>query len=263
MRLSSPHRPAEEHVPKFHPVACNRQRGEASLGVRAIGEPSCRRRLPCSVGARPQLWRTRLTMLSHRPRLAWSTPALVAAVLGTSWACTSGSPDSQGEARVSPSIPTMSAPVISVPPTSSVSASANLSGTPPVRPTSASLTAAPTGIDSAIAVYANCTAPANQQRPTVQPREIVLACADNGFGIQDVRWSSWTATSARGSGTTWYKDCKPNCAAGKIVHTPNVEITLTTPVRGASGGLVWSRITFSTLPPGYPSGPETLPTRPD
>jgi hypothetical protein len=117
-------------------------------------------------------------------------------------------------------------------------------------------------IDSAIAVYAACTMPAAQQHPTVEPAAIDMACADNGFGVKDVHWTRWTAGSATGAGTTWYKDCRPNCAEGKIIYTPGVQVTLTRPVRGASGGLVWSQITLSTLPPGYSPGPQALPTHP-
>ena len=89
-----------------------------------------------------------------------------------------------------------------------------------------------------------------------------MACADDGFGIGSLHWTSWSAGSATGTGTTWYKDCKPNCADGKIVQTPDVQVTLTHPVRGATGGLVWAEATFSSLPPGYAQRPQELPTRP-
>lgn len=89
-----------------------------------------------------------------------------------------------------------------------------------------------------------------------------MACADNGFGIASLQWTSWSAGSATGAGTTWYKDCQPNCAEGSIIQTPNVHVVLTQPVRGADGRLVWSEITFSSLPPGYADRPQPLPTRP-
>lgn len=147
-------------------------------------------------------------------------------------------------------------------PTGSLSSPTGSPGKTTVHP-APKVAATPTAsVDSSIAVYANCTLPPAEQKPTVEPTEIVMACADNGFGIGELRWATWTANSATGSGTTWYKDCKPDCADGKIVQTPNVHVTLTQPVRGATGGLVWSVITFSSLPPGYASRPQPLPTRP-
>ena len=145
----------------------------------------------------------------------------------------------------------------------SSSTSAMTPSTIPVTPKAVPVPGLSTAsVDSSIAVYADCTRPVAEQKPTVEPSEIVMACADNGFGIGNVKWASWTAGSATGSGTTYYKDCRPDCADGKIVETPGVHITLAHPVRGASGGLVWSQITFSTLPPGYPERPQPLPTRP-
>jgi hypothetical protein len=182
-------------------------------------------------------------MLSHRSRLIRTVPVVVA--LGTSWAGTGG--NSSGNSQPSRAAPVISSPTTSAPPSPVAPAS------PSVAPTTQS------SVDASIGVYADCTSPAPEQRPTVEPSEIVMACADDGFGIRDVRWSSWTADGARGSGTTWYKDCRPNCAEGKIVDTPNVRIVLTTPVQNADGVLVWSRITFSALPPGYLAGPQSLP----
>ena len=174
-------------------------------------------------------------------------PVCVAACSGSTQHLSAPSPRSS-TSTASPTTP----PVTTAAPTSTsvVTTSANPS------------TSSTPSIDSAIAVYAACTMPAAQQHPTVEPAAIDMACADNGFGVKDVHWTRWTAGSATGAGTTWYKDCRPNCAEGKIIYTPGVQVTLTRPVRGASGGLVWSQITLSTLPPGYSPGPQALPTHP-
>jgi hypothetical protein len=133
----------------------------------------------------------------------------------------------------------------------------------PSGPTGAPVTATTTApVESTIRVYASCVMPVAEQTPTMKPTEIDMACADNGFGIKDLQWTSWTVGSATGSGTTWYRDCHPNCAVGETIYTPNVHVTLTNPVRGANGAVVWSQISFSELPPGYAAGTQPLPTRP-
>ena len=187
-----------------------------------------------------------MDMRLHR----WLTLALfslcVAACSGSAQHAASPSP-SRSTPAASPSSP----PVLPVTPASTAHET-----TPTNRSPSAP------AVDSAITVYAVCTVPAAQQHPTVEPPTIEMACADDGFGIQNLHWTRWTADSATGAGTIWYKDCRPNCAEGKIIYTPGVQVTLTHPETGASGGLVWSQIAFSTVPPGYPAGPQALRTHP-
>jgi hypothetical protein len=67
-------------------------------------------------------------------------------------------------------------------------------------------------------VVANCaTVPYTLSR---EPLSITLACADAGIGVQDMLWSSWTATGATGSGLLWEKLCVPDCATGKMGYYP-------------------------------------------
>jgi hypothetical protein len=116
-------------------------------------------------------------------------------------------------------------------------------------------------IDTGIEVYGKCTT------PSVEPVEIVLTCADYGVLLQGLHWSSWTSASAEAVGTLKYNDCTPNCAMGKFHYVPGARVTLTDPVRGAGGQLVWSQVQFSPQPPGwetgpYPGGLFPLPTQP-
>ncbi len=68
-------------------------------------------------------------------------------------------------------------------------------------------------------VTADCgTAPPH--RLSIQPSGITLACADNGWGVEDMTWTSWTALAAVGHGLFWDKLCQPSCAAGKIGTYP-------------------------------------------
>ena len=115
-------------------------------------------------------------------------------------------------------------------------------------------------IDTAIGVYGDCTS------PSVEPAEIVLACADFGEILKGLHWTSWTATSASAIGTFVYNDCTPTCAGGHDHSIPGTTVTLTVPVHGAGGGLVWSMIQEDPQPPGYANGPyygrpQPLPTQ--
>jgi hypothetical protein len=117
-------------------------------------------------------------------------------------------------------------------------------------------------VDAAIEVYGDCT------RPSVEPAEIVLTCADHGEVLRGLHWTSWTASSASALGTLDYNDCEPNCADGHRHDVPGTAVTLTVPVRGAGGQLVWSEVQENPTPPGYETGPyhggpQPLPTRPD
>jgi hypothetical protein len=134
------------------------------------------------------------------------------------------------------------------------------SGTAPTAPTTTPpATVAPA--DTAILVYGDC------KTPSVEPSEIVLTCGDYGWILQGLHWSSWTATQATAIGTFVYNYCTPNCAEGHHHEVPSTQVTLTAPVRGASGQLVWSKLQQNPEPPGYDSGPfhgapSPLPIRP-
>jgi hypothetical protein len=104
-------------------------------------------------------------------------------------------------------------------------------------------------VDAAIKVYGNC------QKPSVEPAEIVLACADYNALLEDLHWTSWTAARATAVGTLVYNDCTPNCAEGHFRHVPGTRVTLTVPSRGAGGQRVWSQVQENPEPPGYATGP--------
>lgn len=76
-------------------------------------------------------------------------------------------------------------------------------------------------------------------------------------------WTSWTASSATGTGTFWEKLCKPNCAEGNIGTYP-VAVTLSAVQTSARSSwfsrleVAWEGIqppdptpdTFALMPPG-------------
>jgi hypothetical protein len=92
-------------------------------------------------------------------------------------------------------------------------------------------------------VISDCTAPPpTAQQSRVVPTSIVLACADNGLGVEALTWTQWTATSASGTGKVWEKICTPSCAQGKIGYYP-APITLSGVENTASNGPLFSQLT--------------------
>lgn len=136
----------------------------------------------------------------------------------------------------------------------------------PITPV-ASASAAPSpsasaaSTDGSIEMYANCTS------LSFKPTAIRVTCADGGWSLKDLTWSSWTSTSATGTGTLVYNDCKPSCVAGHFHQVSGTRIVLTDPKPTSSGQLVWTRMQETPWIPGYATGPMhgepfPLPTRP-
>lgn len=61
-----------------------------------------------------------------------------------------------------------------------------------------------------------------------KPKQIVIACADGTDVLKGLRWSSWSATKAAGTGTDYVVSCNPDCASGHRTAYP-VTVTLTQP----------------------------------
>ena len=95
--------------------------------------------------------------------------------------------------------------------------------------------------------------------PRYRPRSVVLA-GDGSYELTNMTWSTWSATTARGTGTALIDDCKPSCASGRFYHVPVVG-TFTRPVKackavvGATTATIryfWSRANL-TYPSGLPA----------
>jgi hypothetical protein len=91
-------------------------------------------------------------------------------------------------------------------------------------------------------VAADC-ASASPHRLSSRPSSITLACADNGWGVQDLTWTSWTSSAAAGHGMFWDKLCQPSCAAGTIGSYP-VTVRLSS-VKTSARGPWFSRLTLT------------------
>lgn len=92
-------------------------------------------------------------------------------------------------------------------------------------------------------------------REVVQPRQVVVTCADGGVTVMKITWSRWDATSARGTGTLAWNTCLPTTCVDGIVETYKVRVTLG---RVASGpeAAVFTRMTLA-FPEGGPAAAET------
>jgi hypothetical protein len=114
---------------------------------------------------------------------------------------------------------------------------------------------APTWVDADCNLY--------RPAPVIEPSQIMLACGDGNAYITAINWSSWTSTSASGTGTYVQNDCSPNCAAGTFLRYPGATFTLYLPVSTWTGPQ-FSRITFTYVDWQVPGGPvtRTLPLEP-
>ncbi len=81
-------------------------------------------------------------------------------------------------------------------------------------------------------------------KPAVKPVNFTPACADNGFGLVNMHWTSWTSHLASGYGTVYENDNYPNHARGHIYKVPAL-ITLwgSSQVKGHPGERAYTEIT--------------------
>jgi len=56
--------------------------------------------------------------------------------------------------------------------------------------------------------------------PVQRPEQIMLTCADGGMVVTDIKWQSWNAKGAAGTGIYSQNMCEPSCAEGKRVEVP-------------------------------------------
>jgi hypothetical protein len=54
--------------------------------------------------------------------------------------------------------------------------------------------------------------------PVQKPDTIMLTCADGGWMVHSITWSSWGIGGAQGTGIFREKLCEPSCAEGKVAE---------------------------------------------
>ncbi|MGD0882970.1 MAG: PASTA domain-containing protein [Acidimicrobiales bacterium] len=100
-------------------------------------------------------------------------------------------------------------------------------------PTTAPSTATPSTTTSTTTTgSALPTAPPCDTQPSggsgIRPTTIFFGCATSNDYIGPISWSSWTSTTAIGSGTHNINDCQPDCAGGTYSKFP-VDVQLSNP----------------------------------
>ena len=84
----------------------------------------------------------------------------------------------------------------------------------------------------------------------IRPSDIGFGCADLNTDISSIDWTSWTATSAGGTGTFSEDNCVPDCADGSD-STEQATISLSDPGEYL-GALVFQNVTVSPVGGGAP-----------
>jgi hypothetical protein len=95
----------------------------------------------------------------------------------------------------------------------------------PRQTATASTTASPT-VQSVVRMP-SCTG------PLYRPDEVVIACGDGNARIKRLQWTTWSVTSATGTGVWEQNDCRPDCARGRF-HPYAVRLVVSNPAGKAS-----------------------------
>jgi hypothetical protein len=99
---------------------------------------------------------------------------------------------------------------------------------------------------AAFAMSASAAAPlkiTNCNRSQSKPKTVVLTCGDANTALKNVSWSSFGASTAKGTGTFVTNTCEPNCAAGKNVSYPVSVVA--TGSKKCKGGAVYSKLSLT------------------
>jgi hypothetical protein len=94
-----------------------------------------------------------------------------------------------------------------------------------------------------------------------KPKQITIACADSGVALTGIRWKSWSANAAKGTGTLAWNTCLPQTCAAGIVQKYRVKITLGGLASAPGQSDIFSQVTVVFTkggPAGLVSGTYTL-----
>jgi hypothetical protein len=91
-----------------------------------------------------------------------------------------------------------------------------------------------------------------EHKLTHRPASILLFCGDGSVGINKIRWSSFGAATATGTGTLLVNKCEPSCADGNYDRS-KITITLTKP-KTFAGKRSYSVLKMTTTATGKSAG---------
>ena len=86
-------------------------------------------------------------------------------------------------------------------------------------------------------------------KPEVRPPTFTISCGDGNSYLTKLKWTSWTSTTAKATGTFTENNCDPYCAAGKFISS-KATVTLSKPKNAKSYRF------FTNLHVAYVSGPK-------
>ena len=89
-------------------------------------------------------------------------------------------------------------------------------------------------------------------RARFKPTTVYVLCGDGNFRVTNLRWRSWTRTSATGRGTAKVNNCMPSCADGKI-ESYKSKLVASRPKTCPNGKREFVRLTYS-FPDEKPAG---------
>lgn len=177
-------------------------------------------------------------------------PLTICAILGSTLAVTACHSNGPGAAagRSSGATASVAATVKSAPSHSASSAAPVTSAAPGTAGSAATASpsqSSPSPVASAGAPVPHVVADCSEMPDTmgVRPKGIVIACADDGLGVEKMTWTNWGTSTAKGQGELYENLCQPNCAEGKIETYP-VLVTLSR-VKNSSQGAYFSELTVT------------------
>jgi hypothetical protein len=94
--------------------------------------------------------------------------------------------------------------------------------------------------------------------PLQQPKTYTLTCADGNSALENLKWEGWGEPDATASGDLVANDCKPNCAAGKMIRFP-VSVTASNLKKGEASAR-YTLLTVNAVGGEAPAGFESSQT---
>jgi hypothetical protein len=79
----------------------------------------------------------------------------------------------------------------------------------------------------------------------VRPGTFIITCADAYTQLTSTKWTEWGSTTAVGTTRFAMNLCTPSCVASKMSYFPGSVVRLTTPVRTAAHGWLFSKLTVT------------------
>jgi hypothetical protein len=92
-------------------------------------------------------------------------------------------------------------------------------------------------------------------KPGIRPALIFIGCATSSDDVRSITWTSWTSTSATGTGTHAINTCRPTCGVGGTYTYFPVTVRLSSP--GYLDGMPLFK-TISMTPTTSAGKPETV-----